>query len=113
MLETFYTSGTINGHTGDLIVKRNYGPKGVTAEDIQRAPQKHLGTITVVYRREAGCDDENKNWFWVMFLPDGTVGKNPKGMALAGRVAKGADAGCITCHSVNEDLVYATDALTQ
>ena len=25
--------------------------------------------------------------------------KNPKGMSLAGRVAKGMPAGCIACHS--------------
>jgi hypothetical protein len=24
--------------------------------------------------------------------------KNPKGMALAGKIAKGSDAGCIACH---------------
>jgi hypothetical protein len=33
MLETFYSTATIDGHTGDLIVKRNYGPEGVTLDD--------------------------------------------------------------------------------
>ncbi len=109
MLETFYSSGTIDGHTGDLIVKRNYGPEGVTSDQILQDPSKHLGAITVMFRREAGFDEDNKNWFWVMFLPDGTVGKNPAGMRMAGRVAKGADIGCIACHSAEEDRVYTTD----
>jgi len=111
MLETFYTTGTINGHTGTLIVKRNYGPEGVDSEEILAAPGKHLGAITVMYRREAGYDEDNQNWFWAKFLPDGSLDKNPKGMALAGRVAKGADKGCIACHSQTEDYVYTTDAV--
>ncbi len=109
MLQTFFSSATIGEHTGDLIVKRNYGPEGVSADDILRDPNKHLGAITVMYRREAGFDEENKNWFWVMYLPDGTVGKNPKGMTMAGRVAKGAEIGCIACHSANDDLVFTSD----
>ncbi|SMH38817.1 hypothetical protein [Maritimibacter sp. HL-12] len=28
-LETFYSTATVDGHEGDLIVKRNYGPEGV------------------------------------------------------------------------------------
>ena len=28
LLETFYTDATVDGHTGTLIVKRNYGPAG-------------------------------------------------------------------------------------
>ena len=113
MLETFYTSGTINGQTGDLIVKRNYGPQGVSMDEVQMNPEKHLGAITVMFRREAGFDPEDQNWFWAKFLPDGTLDKNPKGMALAGRVAKGADAGCIACHSgaPGEDFVFTSDAI--
>jgi len=109
MLATLYSKGTIGGHTGDLIVKRNYGPENVTADAILADPAKHLGAITVMFRREAGFDEDNRNWFWVMFLPDGTLGKNPKGMRMAGRIAKGADVGCIACHSAEEDRVYTTD----
>lgn len=113
MLETFYAKGTINGWTGDLIVKRNYGPVGVTAEQVQMEPEKHLGAITVMFRREAGYDPETKDWFWAKFLPDGTLDKNGKGMALAGKVAKGADKGCIACHSAagGDDYVYTSDAI--
>ncbi|MEE9454077.1 MAG: cytochrome P460 family protein [Paracoccaceae bacterium] len=113
MLETFYAKGTVNGHTGDLVVKRNYGPEGVTEDQVLNEPGKHLGAITVMFRREAGYDADNHDWFWAKFLPDGTLDKNPKGMMLAGRVAKGADAGCIACHSgaPGDDMLFTTDHL--
>lgn len=112
MLETFYTKATVDGHTGDLIVKRNYGPEGVTIDQVLGEPDKHLGAVTVMFRREAGYDADNKDWFWVKYLPDGSLDKNPKGMQLAGRVAKGADAGCIACHSgAGEDYLFTTDAI--
>ncbi len=112
MLETFYTKATIRGQTGDLIVKRNYGPKGVSEEEVQMNPDKHLGSITVMFRREKGYDPETKDWFWVKYLPDGSLDKNPKGMALAGKVAKGASKGCIACHSLADggDFVYTSNA---
>ena len=113
MLETFYSKATINGHTGDLVVKRNYGPEGVDAEAIRMDPAKHLAAITVMYRREAGYDEDNANWFWVKYLPDGSLDKNPKGMRLAGQVAKGADTGCIACHSGADDYLFTTDHITQ
>lgn len=112
MLETFYSSATIGGHTGDLIVKRNYGPEGVEADSILMDPAKHLGAVTVMFRREAGYDEDNANWFWVKYLPDGSLDKNPKGMRLAGRVAKGAEAGCIACHSGADDYIFTTDHIT-
>ena len=112
MLETFYTTATINGHTGDLIVKRNYGPEGVSADEILADPAKHLGALTVMFRREAGFDADNQDWFWVKYLADGTLDKNPAGMRLAGRVAKGAEQGCIACHSGVDDYVFTSDHLT-
>ncbi len=114
MLETFYASATIDGHTGDLIVKRNYGPVGVSAEEVAMNPAQHLGAITVMFRREAGYDEENQNWFWAKFLPDGTLDQNAMGAPLAGRVAKGMDEGCIACHTVaGEDMVFTSDAIMQ
>ena len=89
MLETLYTEATVDGHTGDLIIKRNYGPEGVSADAVLSEPDKHLGAVTVMFRREAGFDPDNSDWFWVKYLPDGSLDKNPKGMRLAGRVAKG------------------------
>jgi hypothetical protein len=69
-------------------------------------PSKHLGAVTVMFKREDGYDADNQNWFWAKYLPDGSLDKNPKGMQLAGRVAKGADAGCIACHSTAEGDDY-------
>lgn len=99
MLETFYTTATVNGHTGQLVVKRNYGPEGVMADDVLMDPATHLAAVTVMFKREDGYDEDNQNWFWAKYLPDGSLDKNPKGMQLAGRVAKGAEVGCIACHS--------------
>lgn len=110
-LETFYTEATIDGHTGALVVKRNYGPEGVE-EDVARAdPKGHLGAITVMFKREAGYDDDNNDWFWAKYLPDGSLDKNPANMQLAGRVAKGAEQGCIACHTAapGEDYIFTSD----
>ena len=111
MLETFYLNATIDGHTGALVVKRNYGPAGVEEDAVLNDPAKHLGAVTVMFRREAGYDDDNKNWFWAKYLPDGSLDKNPKGMMLAGKVAKGADKGCIACHTgaPGGDYLFTTD----
>ncbi len=108
MLETFYTTATVNGYTGEVIVKRNYGPKDVEVEAVQMDRDKHLGAVTVMFKREAGYDADNKDWFWVKYLPDGSLDKNPKGMLLAGKVAKGADKGCIACHTgaPGENMVF-------
>lgn len=112
MLETFYTTATINGHTGDLIVKRNFGPAGVKADDVLADPDGHLGAYTVMFRREAGYDAEDKDWFWVKYLPDGSPDKMPNGMAMAGQIAKGMDEGCIACHKGGgDDMVFTSDFL--
>jgi len=110
MLETLYTSATVDGHTGDLVIKRNYGPEGVSADEVLADPGKHLGAVTVMFRRAEGFDPDNADWFWVKYLPDGSLDKNPKGMRLAGKVAKGADKGCIACHAgAGDDMVFTSD----
>ncbi|WP_349367773.1 cytochrome P460 family protein [Salinarimonas sp.] len=109
MLETFHTTLELEGHTGHLSVKRNYAP--ASREEVQGARDEHLASITVMYQREDGYDPDNMNWFWVKYLPDGSLDRNPQGMALAGRVAKGADQGCIACHGAapGGDYLYTTD----
>ncbi len=112
MLETFYTTATINGHTGDLIVKRNFGPEGVSADAVLADPDGHLGAYTVMFRREAGYDPEDKDWFWVKYLPDGSLDTMQNGMPMAGQLVKGMDEGCIACHhGGGEDLVFTSDFL--
>lgn len=110
MLETFYSEATVGGYTGALIVKRNYGPEGVELDQVLADPGKHLGAVTVMFQREEGYDPDNNDWFWAKYLPDGSLDKNPKGMRLAGMVAKGADVGCIACHSGAGDYIFTTDA---
>jgi hypothetical protein len=69
-------------------------------------PDKKLAAVTVMIQREAGYDPDNNDWFWVKYDADGTISKNDKDMALAGRVAKGMDAGCIACHKDDVDGDY-------
>ncbi|EKV27373.1 hypothetical protein C882_1875 [Caenispirillum salinarum AK4] len=111
MLETFFTTMTVDGHTGMVAVKRNYGPAGVEQSAVQGNRAEHLGAVTVMFQREDGYDPDNMNWFWAKYLPDGSLDTNPAGMQLAGRVAKGADQGCIACHSAapGGDYLYVTD----
>ncbi len=113
ILDTMDTRITVGGHTGDVIVKKNFGGEGVSKEAVANDPDKYLKAVTVMFRREKDFDQDNKNWFWVKYAPDGTVLKNPKGMQLAGRVAKGMDKGCIACHTVapGGDMVYNHDRM--
>lgn len=112
-LETFFTEATVDGHSGALVVKRNYGPEGVEAAEVLANPDEHLASVTVMFRREQGYDPDNADWFWAKYLPDGSMDRNEAGMPLAGRVAKGADQGCIACHSTagGGDYLFTTDSL--
>jgi hypothetical protein len=105
------TTVTIDGRTAKVLVKANHGGKGASVQSVYDNPNKYLGAYTVMFKREKGFDPENKDWFWAKYTPKGTLAKNPKGMMLAGRVAKGMDKGCIACHSGagGEDLETLTE----
>jgi hypothetical protein len=111
VLETLDTTLTVRGRTADVIVKRNYGGEGVSKSAVANNPDKYLGAVTVMYRRENGYDPENQNWFWAKYNPDGSLATNPKGAKLAGRVAKGMSQGCIACHqsAPGDDYVFNND----
>lgn len=112
IVETMDGMLTVNGHTGIVIVKKNFGERDkTTLEQVANQPNKYLTSITVMFKREKGYDADNKDWFWAKYAPGGTLMKNPKGMALAGRVAKGKPKGCIACHSLapGGDMVYIHD----
>jgi hypothetical protein len=101
ILETLTGNISLNGHSGLAIVKRNYGGPGVSIDSVDSNRAKYLKAVTVMYKREAGYDDETRNWFWAKYTPDGGLNtKSNMGMdiALAGRVAKGKPEGCISCH---------------
>ncbi len=108
VLDTLESTLTVDGHTGVLITKRNYGGEGVSMGAVADDPDKWLAAVTIMYRRERGYDGDNKDWFWAKYLANGSLDKNPAGMQLAGRVAKGAPAGCIACHTgaPGGDLVF-------
>jgi hypothetical protein len=99
--------GTIDGNK--VIAKRNYGGEGVSVDAVEADRAAFLAAVTVMAKREEGYDPDNFDWFWVKYGPDGTVDANPQGMALAGRVAKGMEAGCIACHqgAVATEMVFA------
>lgn len=86
---------------GYAIVKENY---------LARDPGT-LGAVTVM-QKARGYDPDNADWFWVKFDPKGGVMSNPKGMKLAGRVAKGMSKGYIACHSSagGNDYLYSNDS---
>ena len=93
-----------------VIIKRNYGGPGVSKMAVANDPAKYLKAVTVMLKRD-GYDADNKDWFWVKYKPDGSLHTNPKGMKLAGRVAKGMPAGCIACHKAapGGDMIYNHD----
>ncbi len=111
ILELMEKNVTINGVTGALVIKKNYGGNGLTINDVIGDPKKYLKAVTIMFKREAGYDAENKNWFYGKYSPDGSLQKNPKNMKLAGRVAKGAPTGCIACHKAapGGDFIFNHD----
>lgn len=110
VLQNVDTMLTMDGQTAPVLVKYNFGGDGVSIEAVAKDPKKYLGAVTVMYKR-AGYDPDNGDWFWAKYLPDGSLDKNPKGMQLAGRVAKGANKGCIACHRAapGGDMVFTHD----
>ena len=107
ILDTLDANISVDGESNALIIKRNYGGEGVTKEAVADDPAKWLKAVTVMFKR-SGYDPENRDWFWVKFSPAGSVLKNPKGKALAGRVGKGGTQGCVACHKAapGGDLVF-------
>ncbi|MFQ5764592.1 MAG: cytochrome P460 family protein [Rhodospirillales bacterium] len=114
VLELIQGKVTVNGHSGVVMVKKNYRGKDIDDDDVLDDPGKYLKSITVMFKRKAGYDPEDKDWFWAKYAPDGSLKKHPKGMNLAGRVAKGMSKGCIACHKTapGNDYVYSHDRLS-
>jgi hypothetical protein len=94
-------TATINGVTGQVIVKRSYAD-GATREAIIGNPAENITAITVMFQREDGYDPNAGDWFWAMYTPDGAIAQM-EGMAVAGRAE-----GCSGCHATapGEDFVF-------
>ena len=106
VLELHHQKLAVNGHTGFVVVKKNYTGGKPTIAQVVANRAKYLENITVMFMRENGYDDANQNWFWVKYKPDGGLfSKTIKGekVAMAGRIFKGdsweTSGGCIFCHS--------------
>lgn len=89
-----------------MAVKRNYDNESLTVEDVMQNRAKHLSSYTVMFQRETGYDNDNQNWFWAKYKPDGTLFAKKIGekqVKVAGRFLKGKDQadnrGCIYCHA--------------
>ncbi len=102
----YYNMVQIDGRNFHVVAKDNYGGESATIESIAASPGSYIGAVTVMVEREPGYDPDNADWYWVKYLPDGSLDVNPAGTQLAGRVAKGSDSGCIACHLKAEDADY-------
>lgn len=107
----YYNIVSIEGMPYHVVVKDNYGGEDVTLDMVNEAPDDYLMAVTPMVQREPGYDDENNNWFYAKYDPAGAVSMNDKGMAMAGRVAKGMPIGCIACHTqaADGDYLFAND----
>ncbi|MCF6198670.1 MAG: hypothetical protein L3J67_04610 [Hyphomicrobiaceae bacterium] len=96
----------INGRKRRVIVKANHLGEGISVATVYDNPNKFLKAYTIMFKMKKGYDPANKDWFWMKFDPKGALLKHPKGMPLAGKIAKGSEKGCIFCHKASggEDL---------
>lgn len=111
VLDTVAGPLSLRGHSGVVVIKRNYAGQGVSVKAVADDPDRWLRSVTVMYQRERGYDLENNNWFWAKYRTDGRLERNAHGVPLAGRVAKGTAKGCIACHRAapGGDLVFNSD----
>jgi len=107
----YFNTVQIDGENYHVIVKDNYGGADASIESISADPATFFGAMTVMVQREPGYDPENGDWFYAKYLPEGSLDVNLAGVALAGRVGKGMDAGCIPCHQAADggDFLFRND----
>lgn len=111
ILTTLQSTLAMDDREGVVIVKNNYLGENVSVQSVADNPSLNLDAITVMFRREAGYDPDTRNWFWAKYNGDGTLSTNPRGVALAGLVAKNPEDGCIACHQFapGNDYVFLND----
>ena len=113
VLEVQHRQLQVDGGSGYVVVKKNYGGGEPTIAEVEADRARHLRSITVMYRRSAGYDPENLDWFWAKYRGDGSLFTKATGAGprpIAGRVAKGPSGedsgGCIWCHRSAADGDY-------
>ncbi len=91
---------TIDGKR--VIVKRNYGGKGVSIKNVANDRKKYLKAVTVMIKKD-GYDPKNNNWYWVKYKADGSL------FSKGNKQIAGKFPGCISCHASasGNDLVFA------
>ncbi len=111
ILMTVNSEISVDRREAAVIVKKNYIGEDISIESVATNPNLFLAAITVMFRREAGYDPENQDWFWVKYKADGTLHRNPRGLPLAGRVAKNPEDACLGCHrfAPGDDYVFLHD----
>ncbi len=95
---------TLNGQSGRVIVKHNYGPE-VSLEQVSNNPQQYLMATTVMFKRD-GYNAANQDWFFAKYLPDTTYDVAPNGTPLVG-----SPTGYVACHTAapGGDMVFLND----
>ena len=108
--QVYASNVTINGHRGRVVVKANHKGKDLLIGDVYDDPNRYLADYTVMFVNEKGYDPENGDWVWVIYKPDGRIGRSATGVPVAGRVGKDENFGCIGCHRAvgGEDLEALT-----
>jgi hypothetical protein len=103
-----YSEGEIavGDRTGTVIVKKNHRGEGLSVDDVLAEPRAHLDSLAVMFRRAQGYAPEAADWFFVKYMPDGSVATTPGGRPMAGQVPP-----CIECHRPAEggDFVFTHD----
>ncbi len=93
VLRMYYNVVNVQGAPRHVIVKDNFGGEGATQETVANNPSQYLGAVTIMVQREEGYDPDNMNWFWVRYMPDGSVATDQENRPIAGRATS-----CIDCH---------------
>jgi len=113
ILEIYSHQLKVGKHYGFLILKRNYNGDGVSIGSVSKNRIKYLSSITIMYQREAGYDEDNLNLFWAKYKPDGELfikELSDSKITLAGRLIKGETAesnkACLYCHASAGDGDY-------
>lgn len=91
------STATVDGQERRVVVKANHRGDDLKVGAVYSNPSATLAGYAVMAKREAGYDPEHKDWFWVVFNPDGSVLEH-QGVAIAGRADTGDTRGCIGCH---------------